>query len=89
MVNGKPSPYAEVEVEYYNEEGTIKPPADPYITQVLKTDKDGVFSYAKPEAGWWAFAALNEASWTIKGPDGEDKSVEIGGVYWVRTRDMK
>lgn len=41
MVNGKPSPYAKVEVEYYNEEGTIKPPADPYITQVLKTDKDG------------------------------------------------
>jgi len=88
-VKGKPVPYAEVEIEYYNKDGTIKPPADPYVTQVVKADKNGVFTYAMPKAGWWAFAALNEASWTIKRPDGEDKSVEIGAVYWVRTRDMK
>jgi len=89
MVNGKPVLHAQVEVEYYNEEEAIQPPADPYITQVLKTDRNGVFSYAMPKAGWWAFAALNEASWTIKGSHGEDKSVEIGAVYWIRTRDMK
>ena len=88
-VKGEPVPYAEVEIEYYNKDGKIKPPADPYITQVVKADKNGVFSYAMPKAGWWAFAALNEASWTMKGPDGEDKPIEIGAVYWVRTRDMK
>ncbi|MEE9191722.1 MAG: hypothetical protein V3U04_03805 [Candidatus Aerophobetes bacterium] len=48
MVNGKPVLYAQVEVEYYNEEEAIQPPADPYITQVLKTDRNGVFSYAMP-----------------------------------------
>ena len=88
-VKGEPVPYAEVEVEYYNKDGKIEPPADPYITQVVKSDKNGVFSYAMPRAGWWAFAALNEASWTMKRPDGEDKSIEIGAVYWVRTRDMR
>lgn len=88
-VKGKPVPYAEVEVEYYNKEGKIKPSADPYVTQVVKADQNGVFSYAMPKAGWWGFAALNEASWTMKGPDGKEKSIEIGAVYWVRTRDME
>lgn len=88
-VKGKPVPYAEVEVEYYNEDGRIVPPADPYVTQVIKADANGVFSYCMPKAGWWAFAALNEASWTMKDPDGKDKPIEIGAVYWVRTRDMK
>jgi cobalt/nickel transport protein len=48
-----------------------------------------VFSYAIPKAGWWGFAALNEASWTLKDPSGKEKPIEIGAVYWVRTRDMK
>ncbi len=88
-VKGRPVPFAEVEVEYYNRDGRITPSADPYITQVIKADKNGVFSYAMPRAGWWAFAALNEASWTMKDPDGNRKPIEIGAVYWVRTRDMK
>ena len=88
-VKGKPVPYAQVEVEFYNKDGKIKPPADPYVTQVIKADENGVFSYAIPKAGWWGFAALNEAPWTMKGPHGKDKSVEIGAVYWVRAIDMK
>jgi cobalt/nickel transport protein len=87
--DGAPVPYAEVEVEYFNEDGTIKPPADPFITQVIKADADGVFSYAMPRAGWWGFAALNEADEKMKNPEGEDVGVEIGAVMWVHTRDME
>jgi len=87
-VKGKPVPYAEVEVEYYNEDGKVKWPADPMITQVIKADGNGVFTYAMPRAGWWGFAALNEDEKKIK-YEGEDKSVEIGAVLWVRTYDMK
>ncbi len=87
-VNGKPVPNAEVEVEYYNQDGKVKWPADPMITQVVKADKNGVFSYAMPKAGWWGFAALNEDEEKIK-HNGEPKSVEIGAVIWVRTHDMK
>lgn len=88
-LRGKPLPYAEVEVEYYNKDDKIKPPADPYITQVIKADKNGVFNYAMPKAGWWGFAALSTASYKLKGPDGKEKPVEIGAVFWVRVRDMK
>jgi len=87
-VDGKPVPYAEVEVEYYNEGGKIKSPADPYITQVIKADQNGVFTYAMPKAGWWGFAALNTADYKMK-HDGKEYPVELGAVLWVRTRDMK
>jgi len=87
-VKGKPEPYAEVEVEYYNEDGKVKWPADPMVTQVIKADGNGMFTYAMPRAGWWGFAALNEDEKKIK-YEGENKSVEIGAVLWVRTYDMK
>ena len=87
-VDGKPIPYAEVEVEYYNEGGKIKPPAEPYITQVIKADQNGVFTYAMPKAGWWGFAALNTADYKMK-HEGKEYPVEIGAVLWVKTRDMK
>jgi cobalt/nickel transport protein len=87
-LNGKPVPNSEVEVEYYNQDGVIKAPADPMITQVVKTDANGVFTYAMPKAGWWAFAALNEDSKKMK-HDGKEYPVEIGALLWVRTHDMK
>jgi len=87
-VDGKPVPYAEVEVEYYNEDGKLKAPAEPYITQVIKTDENGIFTYAMPKAGWWGFAALNTADYTIK-HNGTEYPVEIGAVLWVKTRDME
>ncbi len=83
LYNGKPVPYAEIEVEYYNKDGKIEAPSDPYITQVIKADKNGVFSYSMPKAGWWGFAALMDGD-KIKGKD-----VEIGALIWIKTEDMK
>jgi cobalt/nickel transport protein len=92
LLKGKPVPNAEIEVEYLNESPgnpqILTAPADPYVTQVVKADKNGVFSYAMPRAGWWGFAALNDAPWKLKF-EGKPKDVEIGAVYWVRTIDMK
>lgn len=87
-VGGKPVPYVEVEVEYYNEGGKVKAPDDPYITQVIKADANGVFTYAMPKAGWWGFAALNTAEFKIK-REGKEYPVEIGAVLWIKTREMK
>jgi cobalt/nickel transport protein len=84
---GKPVPFAEVEVEYLNSDGIV-PPADPYITQVVKADAGGVFTYAMPREGWWGFAALSEDDVKLE-KDGKEYPVEIGAVIWVRTRDMK
>lgn len=82
-LDGKPVPYAKVEVEYYNEDGKAKAPTEYMIAQSLKADADGVFTYAAPVPGWWGFAALNEADFTIP-RDGEEKNVEIGAVIWVK-----
>ncbi len=87
-VNGKPLPFADVEVEYFNEGGKVKAPKESYITQVIKADANGVFTYAIPKAGWWGFAALTEAKDKIK-KDGKEYSVELGGIIWVRARDIK
>jgi len=85
LLNGKPVPYAEVEIEYDNREGKRQAPTDYMVTQVVRTDGNGVFTYAAPWAGWWGFAALNTDSKPMK-KDGRDKPVELGAVIWVRFR---
>jgi len=83
-LDGKPVPCCEVEVEYFNQEKKFKAPDDTFITQVVMTDADGVFTYAAPKAGWWGFAALNSSDEKIKG-----KNVELGAVLWVKFHDME
>jgi cobalt/nickel transport protein len=84
---GKPVPHAEVEVEYYNQAGVV-PPNDAFITQVIKADASGMFSYSMPKAGWWGFAALVDGE-PMPNPDGEMVEVELGGLIWVKTVDME
>jgi cobalt/nickel transport protein len=86
--HGKPVPFAEIEVEYYNQGGKVKIPNDAFVTQVIKADAAGVFSYSMPRAGWWGFAALVEGDQKMKGPDGKPVDVELGGLIWVKTVDM-
>ena len=84
---GEPVPNAEVEVEWRND-GSVGPPAGPFVTQVLKADVNGVFSYAMPRAGWWGFAALIEGDEPMQNPEGQEVPVEQGALIWVRARDM-
>ena len=88
LLNGKPVPNSDVEVEYYNQQGSSEAPDDFYVTQTIKTDANGVFSYAVPKAGWWGFAALNDSDTPIK-YEGQDKDVELGAILWVKFVDMK
>jgi cobalt/nickel transport protein len=81
-LDGKAVPGAEVEIEYYNADGKAAAPTDYMVTQVIKADPQGIFTFAVPAAGWWGFAALNTADYRIK-RDGEDKEVEVGAVLWV------
>jgi cobalt/nickel transport protein len=85
-VDGRPVPNAEVEVEYYNERGRAIAPADTMITQTVKADQNGVFTYGVPRAGWWGFAALSTAEERLE-YEGKPKSVEIGAVLWVQFHD--
>lgn len=85
-LEGKPVPNGEVEVEYYNKDGKAGVPSDLMITQTIKADENGVFTYATPAGGWWGFAALNTAPETMV-HDGVDKPVELGAVLWVKFED--
>ena len=87
--NGKPVPFAEVEVEYYNEGKKVGIPADAFVTQVVKADAGGVFSYVMPRAGWWGFAALIDGDEQMASPEGKKVGVELGALIWVKTVDMK
>jgi cobalt/nickel transport protein len=90
LVNETPAPFCEVEVEYFNDNEIYTAPAGPFITQVIKTDANGVFTYAMPAAGWWGFAALNEDDNTLRNPnDGRDYPIEIGALIWVHVQDME
>lgn len=80
--NGKSAINTEVEVELYNEFG-LKAPTDSHITQVVKTDANGVFSFVMNHKGWWGFAALIEEG-ELKYKDGKNYPVENGALIWVK-----
>lgn len=82
LLDGKPVPHAEVEVEYYNKDGEAKAPTDYMITQMIKADKNGIFTYGVPGPGWWGFAALTASGQKMK-YQGENKVVELGAVLWI------
>ena len=88
LKEGQPVPFAEVEVEFVND-GSVAPPNDAFVTQVIKADANGTFIYAMPRAGWWGFAALLEADRLRLSPDGKEAPVEEGALIWVEATDMK
>ncbi|CCO24652.1 DUF4198 domain-containing protein [Maridesulfovibrio hydrothermalis] len=84
LLDGKPAPFSRVEVEFYNKDSKFKAPYDSMITQEVLCDENGVFTFACPQAGWWGFAALNDADYKIKGKD-----VELGAVLWIEMLPYK
>lgn len=87
-LDGKAVPFAEVEVEYYNKNKNYTAPTEYMITQTIKADANGVFTYSAPVAGWWGFAALHSADYKLP-HQGEEKDVELGAVIWVHFHDMQ
>lgn len=83
LIDGKPLPGAEVEVEFYNQGQVFQAPSDLHVTQVIKADGAGIFTFTCPLPGWWGFAALSTASYTLDDPTGKAKGVELGAVLWL------
>lgn len=79
--DGKAASNVEVEVELYNEFG-LKAPTSAHITQVVKTDNNGVFSFVMNHQGWWGFAALIEEGELAY--NGKNYPVENGAIMWVK-----
>lgn len=73
--------WVEVEVELYNE-FDLKAPTSSHITQSIKTDKNGVFSFVMNHKGWWGFAALIEEG--EKELNGKKYPIENGALLWLK-----
>ena len=53
------------------------------INEGFSGEGNGVFTYAAPRSGWWGFAALNEADFTLMTPSGEEnRAVRAVGSTW-------
>ncbi|MEW5722604.1 MAG: DUF4198 domain-containing protein, partial [Thermodesulfobacteriota bacterium] len=87
LLGGQVVPGAEVEVEYFSGDTAGEAPSEFMVTQTIKADQNGVFTYAAPKAGWWGFAALNPADFKLQ-HEGQDKDVELGAVIWVQFHEM-
>ena len=79
--NGKAASNVEVEVELYNTFG-LKAPSNAHITQVVKTDGNGIFSFVMNHKGWWGFAALIEEG--EKEFNGKKYPIENGALLWIK-----
>ncbi len=88
-LNNKPAAFSRVEVEYYNENLDLKQPNKSYITQIIKTDTHGQFSFTLLKEGWWAFTAIPKSTEVTENPEGEEIGAEMGGTLIVRANDMK
>ncbi len=86
---GKPVADVDVEVEYWNADKKVTAPNDYFVAQKVKTDKNGVFTFAAPKAGWWGFSALNKEKQAIQHTDGKKKDAEYGAVLWLQFTDMQ
>lgn len=87
-LDGKTVPFAQVEVEYFNSDKKVIAPTDYMITQSIKADQNGVFTYVAPVAGWWGFAALNRSEKKMM-HDNIEKNIELGAVLWVKFEDWQ
>lgn len=93
--NGKPVPYAEIEVEYINYPIDIESPGygkKPHVVlpqlsygnQSIRANASGEFSVALPRAGWWGICALDI------GPIDkyEGKPLSQDAVLWLEVKDV-
>ncbi|KMY68603.1 ATP-dependent DNA ligase [Desulfocarbo indianensis] len=88
LFKGAPLANADVEVEFYNNKGEMEIPAPVFVTQVVRTDANGVFTFTMPWGGWWGFAALTTDDQKMQ-KDGKPKNVELGGVLWIYLQPVK
>jgi cobalt/nickel transport protein len=96
LSQGKPVPFAKIELEYVNHApdlnakafataGAIAAPHPSYENISVRADAAGTFSIGLPRAGWWGICALGVGPSTKH----EGKPLSQDAVLWVQAKDMK
>ncbi|WP_425930391.1 DUF4198 domain-containing protein [Pseudomonas sp. NyZ201] len=95
LADGKPVPYAKVEIEYLNHpmdlkanafgpQALVKAPQASFNTLSTYSDDLGIVTIGLPRAGWWGIAALDiGATKTHNG-----KPLSQDAVLWIQATDM-
>lgn len=95
LLDGKPVPNAEIEIEYMNhaplmdknafaEKAAVEAPQDAFVLQTIFADPNGIFTFGIPKAGWWGFAALDlDPEYKFKG-----KRCSKDAVIWLQAKDI-
>lgn len=96
LSQGKPVPFAKIEIEYVNHapdltgksfaaNGAIKAPHPAFENLSVRSNAQGAFSIGLPRAGWWGICALGV------GPldKHEGKPLSQDAVLWVQAKDMQ
>ncbi len=82
VLNGEPAANKLICVEFYNPQGYDSGSRATKIVHLLKTDRDGKFSFQVPWAGWWGFVLLEDLNSLRVSKSGEP--INIGGVVWTK-----
>ncbi len=96
LVDGKPYPSAEIEVEYLNHvpkadnsgfeaAAAITYPNDYMNIQTIKSDAEGRFMFVPPVPGYWGFAALD----LDDDKQYEGKELSQDAVLWIQAHELK
>ncbi len=81
LLNGKALADAPVEAIRINADGHVA--ANPWQKSlVARSDQNGNFSFMLNQPGWWCCMALWPGD-PLKGPDGEQKQLERGTLFWL------
>ncbi|MEE3509568.1 MULTISPECIES: DUF4198 domain-containing protein [unclassified Pseudomonas] len=96
LADGKPVPFAEIEIEYINhsvdvgknsfgKKDYVTAPQASFKALTAYADSQGIVTIGLPRAGWWGIAALDiGATKTYQG-----KPLSQDAVLWVQAKDMK
>ncbi|MDK8264731.1 DUF4198 domain-containing protein [Pseudomonas oryzihabitans] len=96
LADGKPVPFAKIEVEYLNNDldlqrnafgatAHVRAPQASFNVQSMYADDLGIVTLGLPRAGWWGIAALDIG--TTKTYNG--KTLSQDAVLWVQATDMQ
>ncbi len=76
-----------IEIERYNPAPPKELPADELITFKTRFDRNGVFTFAFPEAGWWSFTAQRNAG--MHEHKGKEYPLRQRLTMWIHVEDKK
>lgn len=95
LANGKPVPFAKIELEYINhaldlpaaafgEQAAVQAPHPSFENMSVRADGSGTFAIGLPRAGWWGICALSVGGTTVH----QGKPLSQDAVLWVEAKDM-